>query len=346
MLLFQYICFISPRYNVSLICYKKGDLIAELPKTVAVYVINLGQATTFFGKLLRKCNKYFTLPYILAKFKKHIWYINTIVLPSSVKYAVQYQVDFILHVHELKHMYVFLTEQQLKMSLTKPTSIIANSRITKEHLLNAGSNIKMHIINPFIDLELINKFKLGENNFSSSNFCWLMAGTIDSNKNPELFISIAKHAHEHKLQYQFVWLYNSVSDNALFASLQLQLNKLGSYIRFIKTNHYEDYLLEINKANGLLLTSSHESFSILTIEALAMNLAIVVNDCGGVREIVSEKTATIIELNSHLDVYLDAMKKEAERLVLLTREKENIVRNFDKTRALMNWEHVMENYLN
>ncbi len=340
-LLFNYLCFIAPRYAITVICYAKGDLIGELPKSIKVYALNLGEAKTIFQKITRKFNTHFTLPFLLSKFKKDMWYINTIVLTIPIKYAVKFNVDFVLHVHELKHMYSFLTTQQLNLALNKPKLLIANSQTTKQHLLNAGSTKEISIVNPFIDLEFFNQFRLYPKNVFSTRFCWLMAGSIDKNKNPELFISIARHAHSKNLPYQFTWLYNSVSDAKLFKHIQIQLKELSNTVTFIKTKNYEDYLNEINKTNGLLLTSTYESFSILTLEALAMNLAIVVNKCGGVNEIVNEKTASIVEINSSLEKYIEAMKYEIERVSFLENEKENTVLKFDKTKIIKAWEELM-----
>ena len=340
-LLFNYLCFIAPRYTITVICYAKGDLIAELPKSIKVYVLNLGEAKTIFQKIKRKFKTHFALPFLLSKFKKDTWYINTIVLPIPIKYAVKFKVDFILHVHELKHMYGFLTKQQLNLVLNNPKLIIANSLTTKQHLLDSGANKEISIVNPFIDFHFFKQFKLYPKKVLTTRFVWLMAGSIDKNKNPELFISIAKHAHFKKLPYQFIWLYNSVSDATLFQHIQLQLKELSNTVTFIKTKNYEDYLNEISKTNGLLLTSTYESFSILTLEALAMNLAMVVNNCGGVNEIVNEKTASIVEINSSLDTYIEAMKYELERVSFFENEKENAVLRFDKANIIKVWEELM-----
>ena len=340
-LLFNYLRFIAPRYHITMICYKRGNLIAQLPESIKVHCLGLSEANNFANKLQRRFIFHFTLPRLLKKFENSAWYINTIVLPLPVKYAIKHNIQFILHVHELKHMYSLLNSTELNAALNKPELLIANSTITKSHLLAAGSKKDIQVISPFIDLELIQKIKANSNLRLDSTFQWLMAGSIDKNKNPGLFIAIAKLAKVQNLPYRFVWLYNSISDQDLFSHAKLEELQMGDTLRFIKTENYDQYLNMIHQSHGLLLTSTYESFSILTVEALAMNLAIVVNDCGGVTETTDERTASIIDLNSPLETYLKAMKYELGRSSQIIPEKDAIVRKFDKTKILATWENIM-----
>lgn len=238
-------------------------------------------------------------------------------------------------------MYSLLTSTELNAAVNRPELLIANSAITKAHLLAAGSKKDIRIISPFVDRELIQKIKASSNSRLGATFQWLMAGSIDKNKNPGLFIAIAKLAKVQNLPYRFVWLYNSISDGDLFSYAKLEELQIGDTLRFIKTENYDQYLHEIHQSHGLLLTSTYESFSILTVEALAMNLAIVVNDCGGVSETINERTGSIIDLNSSLETYLKAMKYELERSSQTIPEKDTIVRKFDKTKILAEWENIM-----
>ncbi|MBK6835113.1 MAG: glycosyltransferase [Bacteroidetes bacterium] len=55
---------------------------------------------------------------------------------------------------------------------------------------------------------------------------------------------------------------------------------------------YYDYL---NCANGFVLTSQFESFSLVTLEALYLGLPVVANDCIGVKEILQEKYGFVVK---------------------------------------------------
>lgn len=340
-LLFHFINFLANHFSVSVICYKKGNLIDSLNKSVKVHVVNYEEPKTILQKILRRLKLYFVFPYLFNKYKKYQWYINTIVLPIPVEFAVKYNVNFFLHVHELEHMYKFLSIEQLNRAINKPKLLIANSTITKNHLIKAGSSQNLQIITPFIDATLIESFKVNRSIKIQEQFCWIMAGSIDDNKNPNLFIKIAIEAKNKNLPYKFIWLYNSITDYELFSDINKQLVSKNLLVQFIKTNNYNDYLTHFSKADGLLLTSTFESFSMITLEALVLEMSIVVNDCGGVNEIINHKIASVIPINSEIDLYLKAMSFELERINLLRVEKNKIAQSFDKDKILRAWEKLM-----
>lgn len=337
-LLFNYINFLAKRYVISVICYKEGDLIKHLDKSVTVHIVGIKEPQTIIEKIIRKWKFMFVIPSLLNKYKNYNWYINTIVLPLPVDFAIKNQIKFTLHAHELKQMYGLLSPDQLFKALNAPSLLIANSETTKQHLLEAGSGKEISVINPFIDFNYIKTFTKNHNADPEYPFCWVMAGSIDSNKNPKLFIEIAKLAKEQKLSYQFIWLYNTISDENLYVEVT---SMAGNNVQFIKTNNYSDYLVQFSKAEGLLLTSTFESFSMVTLEALALNKAIVVNDCGGVTEIVDNSVASIIDAGSGLYKYIDAMKKEAERVSSFNGQKLEVAQKYDKESILLQWEKVM-----
>ena len=56
----------------------------------------------------------------------------------------------------------------------------------------------------------------------------------------------------------------------------------------------DDYYDHLNAADGFVLTSAKESFSLVSVEAAYLGKPVVAFDCGGVREIVSEGMGTIV----------------------------------------------------
>jgi glycosyltransferase involved in cell wall biosynthesis len=212
--------------------------------------------------------------------------------------------------------------------------------MTKQHLIDAGSQKNIEIINPFIDVQLVQSFKRNLKEINSS-FCWVMAGSIDANKNPQLFIDIAKEAKIQNLNYKFIWLFHSISDTILYSSITKQLLTEDLPVQFIQTNTYEDYLTQFSNTDGLLLTSTFESFSLVTLEALALSMPIVVNACGGVSEMLNENVASIIPLQSNINYYLTAMKLEESRGMTLASEKNQIAQAFDKKMILEKWEKLL-----
>ncbi len=339
-LLYHFINHLSNNHDIVVICYKNGDLIKTLNPTVKVHVLDINTSKRFLQKIKQLFIVRYKFPKLLNKYKNDSWYINTIILPLPVKYAVKYNIDFTLHVHELKHMYALLTNEQLQLALNKPKCLIANSTITKQHLVDEGSHKNIKVINPFIDFKLIESYKKSINN-NKTTICWAMAGSIDANKNPSLFISIAKEAQLKKLPYTFKWFYQSVSDEALFTNIIQSIKTNNLPVEFIKTLNYEEYLTHFSQADGLLLTSTFESFSMVTLESLTLNIAIVATDCGGINEFLSTKVASIVTINSTIDTYLEAMQNELEKRGKQIDDKICIAKAYDKTQLLFKWSELL-----
>jgi len=338
-LLFHFINFLADRYTISVICFNRGNLISSLNKSVEVHSLSLGDPTSVYGKILKRVKIHITLPFLLNRYKKYLWYINTITLPIPLKYAVDNGIDFFLHVHELKHMYNLLSKSQLNFALNKPARLIANSAITKQHLMQAGSSRSIDVLTPFIDVDLINSLK--KNIPDSPVFTWVMAGSIDKNKNPILFIDIAREARNKKLPYVFVWLYHSIGEQEVFSEITALQQKEDLHVKFFQTKDYKEYIGKFSSSNGFLLTSTYESFSMVTLEALTLGMPMVLNDCGGIDEFLNEDVASVIPKGSLPEVYLEQMDLELKRSETTRSEKNKIAKTFNKTRILDNWEQLL-----
>ncbi|PBQ33854.1 hypothetical protein CNR22_19390 [Sphingobacteriaceae bacterium] len=340
-LLFHFINFIAKQYAVSVICFNHGNLISALDKSVKVHSLKIGNPATIPAKIIRRFKIHIALPFLLKRYKKHLWYVNTIILPIPVKYAVDNKIDFCLHVHELKHMYSVLSALQLDFALNKSTRLIANSKITKQHLIEAGSKKEIDVLPPFIDVDLIDSLKVEKETRQSAKTTWVMAGSIDRNKNPLLFIEIARETKKQNLPYNFVWLYNSKSEPDLFSEISAILKKEDLPVNFIQTQNYNDYIRKFSSCDGFLLTSSYESFSMATLEALALGLSLVVNDCGGVAEFLNNNLASIIALGSLPESYLKQMQFELQRAENNKSAKYALAMSFNKPQILENWEKLL-----
>jgi L-malate glycosyltransferase len=340
-LLFNFINFLAGRYNISLICFRRGNLIQLLDKSVTVHILEYTEPKNIFQKIQRRYGLHVSIPKIFSRFKNHLWYINTLTLPLPVKFAVDHGISFVLHVHELNHMYHLLSSQQLNRALNNSTLLIANSYVTGRHLLYSGSIKPAKIVYPFVDLNLISQYKEIKIAGSGRVFSWVMAGSIDKNKDPELFIKIAIQSQLQNLPFRFVWLYQTVTDEMLMDKIIKQLQTQKIPVEFIKTNNYNDYLSMFSKCDGLLLTSTIESFSIVTLEAMALDLALVVNDCGGVTELVNDSFASIVPRNSPPEKYLAMMQHELSRKDPTRSLKNERSLVFDKNVILCKWEDVV-----
>jgi L-malate glycosyltransferase len=341
-LLFELINSIAERYKVSLICYQKGELIRALSPAVKIHILGLNSPKNLAQKIIKRLILFLKVPLVFWLYRDYKWYINTIVLPLPVKHAAKNGIEFILHVHELNRMFYLLKSSELRYALDAPKLLIANSRLTKQDLIQAGASGNISVINPFIDLKKIDIFQKVPYTVANPNTTWLMSGSIDLNKNPELFVAIALACKSRGLNYQFIWLYNSISDPLLFDSVHYKTKQFDLPIEFVKPKNNEEYLRYFSKADGFLLTSTSESFSIVTLEALAFSLALVVNDCGGVNETLHSGVASIISLGSDAETYIQAMTVELSRAADIKMNKKEIAQAFDKKNILVEWEKLLD----
>jgi len=75
----------------------------------------------------------------------------------------------------------------------------------------------------------------------------------------------------------------------------------------LRNNDYYEYL---NLTDAFVLTSSRESFSIVSLEALYLKKPIVSFDCGGIKEIVNDKLGYILNswnTNEMVEVMIKVM---------------------------------------
>ena len=124
-----------------------------------------------------------------------------------------------------------------------------------------------------------------------------MCGTLDDNKNPHLFLDIAKIAIEQMPHLKFMWI-GGTNNPEFLKQIKTRTTQLGLQDNVYWTGDVKDDFYPLfNCADGFLLTSLRESFSLVTLEALLLGLPVVANDCGGVSELLG-KDAGIIERTS------------------------------------------------
>lgn len=286
--------------DVTVVSKYKGQLYNELPSRIQKdYLFEKQDQLSLVEKIRRK---YFYNSYLtnkLGKYKNAVWYINTIVLPDIMEFAIKNNIAVVLHVHELQHMYALLNQQQIKALTSYPKLIIANSKASKQVLEGYKATSPIEIVNPTADYAGFNfneeLYRTYRNKLNITNeFVWVMSGSYDENKNPKLFIETAAQLKKVNTNFKFLWIGSSAAGNTASADYKIYAKQLGvedTIIWIENTNTYYEYF---NCADGLLLTSKLESFSLVTLEALHLGLPIVANNCVGVNEILNGEYGVVI----------------------------------------------------
>jgi len=323
--------------------FKKPFFLLYLLLEFFLNIKSLNALKTIFFKSL--------LSYIYKSINADIWYINTISQPEVLEYAYLNKIPCVVHFHELEQMLIALNDQEINILINYPKLIIACSQTSAQMLKILGRTENIEICYPTIDIKKMSNLKLNAKDLreklgiSQSTFIWCMSGSADPNKNPVRFIEIAHQLLEQNYDCHFLWLGNNPhSGLSIFAqkyATSLNINHKITWAGILRDDNYYNHL---NLANGFVLTSSKESFSIVSLEALYLKKPIVSFDCGGIREIVTDKLGSIVDSWNTSDI-VEAMIKIMNNdfsfdpeLARATAEKYAIEIQVNK------WEKIMTSY--
>jgi glycosyltransferase involved in cell wall biosynthesis len=226
--------------------------------------------------------------------------VNTIIQPDCVWEAKQKGIQCVLHCHELEHMFMQVSEQSAATLVSYPQLILATSNTSREVLKSLGRNRDIEVCYPSINPERIkpdcNKVKelRRQIGIGEQTFVWAMAGTLDPNKNPARFVSIALELLRDGHDVHFIWLGGSDSGYTLYVKQITQESGFAGKISFLGARS-DDYYDWLNVANAVVITSFKESFSLVAIEAAHLGKPVVAFDNGGIREIMREGMGVVID---------------------------------------------------
>ncbi len=294
LVLFNLLPYLDKSIDLQVISKYKGELYNNLPATVKKDFLFYFLPKNRVQKLIHRFQRKGIISNKLPRQKNSVWYLNTILSPDILEAAENNKIDVILHVHELEHMFRLLSESQIQRLIRYPGLIIANSNASKKILMKLGRQENIEICYPPVDTAAVIKDTTVRNAYrkkmgiSQKSFVWTMCGTLDENKNPFLFIDIARQVISVYPDAVFLWIGNA-NDTAYEKTCKERAEEKGvaKNIRWINPVGKE-YLHYFNTADGFVLTSKKESFSLVTVEALLLELPVVANDCEGVREIIND----------------------------------------------------------
>jgi glycosyltransferase involved in cell wall biosynthesis len=162
-----------------------------------------------------------------------------------------------------------------------------------------------------------------------------------------LFIEIAKEIISRKPHTRFLWIGGTMDkkfekeclDKTKSNSLENEIIWLGDV--------GEDYFNYLNCADGFVLTSVKESFSMVTVEALLLGLPIVTQNCGGVIEILRADIGAIVEEKNNPVLMANEMIKFMDGTYKVDKPKQiERAKEFDSAKTGKHWDDILERYFN
>jgi glycosyltransferase involved in cell wall biosynthesis len=301
-------------WEMAVACESAGELIERMPPGVPTFTFGHGtlglkrRTIETVRRTLSRTSDILSVEYIHKKFRPGAWYVNTCIQPQLVRQAKQNGIPCIMHTHELEQMLGSVSDQEAALMVSYPALIIAGSQAACDVFRMMGRDTDIEVCYENIDRrnihwneersrEIRRELKIG-----TDTFVWAMSGTLDPNKNPVRFVEIAAQMLRAGLDVHFIWLGGGDSGYSHYARQRAKASGVDDKVTWLGARGGEDYYNHLNAADGLVLTSFHESFSLVSVEAAYLGKPVVSFDCGGVREIVKPNMGVIVQSWNNSDL--------------------------------------------
>ena len=334
-----------------------GELLNHLPNDVPRFNYNASRTPSRRAALKRKVLRRFSrdlpsdewLADVARDYAGYVWYLNTICQPHVLRQARKFGVTCVVHSHELEQMLTNLEEHEIADLVEYPRLLVACSSACERVLRHLGRTGDLEIVNEPVDLKRIVTSVEGTNearrklSVGNDVFVWAMSGTLDPNKNPLLFMQVAKEMVDRKFKTHFVWIGGGAGRGyRLFVEGVSKLNEAGN-VSWVgaRTDDYYDYL---NAADGFVLTSSRDSFPLTMIEAAALGKPIVSFNSGGVKEFVLPGMGMVIDSWGPQDLTQAMMGIMRGEIAFDPELARSQAKKFDAPLQAKQWQGVMRDF--
>jgi glycosyltransferase involved in cell wall biosynthesis len=344
------------KYTISVFCRSEGDLYEEMPGHIQKNVM-YKYSSKWFKRSYRRILKFigfnplkYQLDSIQKDFKADIWYINTIAFPEIFALPKYSNIKIVTHIHELLYAFSEITSHVLERAISYSDVCIGCSDVVCDKIIDLNhpnvalqySFIDTDTIN--VDLERVEKIK---NNLGilPTDFVWVISGGTKYMKGLDYVLDILARFNDERVK--IIWL-GTVQNNALYFYVKSVADRKYPNRLIFTGALSDDYYNCMSAANGFLLLSREESFSLVMLEAAYLGIPIVAFNIGIASKFVTDDMGLVIDsfnigqLLDGMQTILDnpakdkikmrneAMKYSAKfQLPLFERLLDNITQNFD-----------------
>lgn len=357
--LFRFISFLSPLlYKVNIVArYDDMKSILKLENvsyfSIEEYYRSQKLYSRIIGFLKRLCGKDPIVDYfkdLLKKQEPDLIYINHLAIGHEFDIFFNCNINYIIHGHSMEQYYYNYDFSFLRDRLIGAKGIIATSKSQSSVLELLGCSSEKSVIYPFVDF---NQLKLNRNirdqirtslGIPEKTCVFCMASSyFNYNKDPMRFIKLGLRIMKLSCRdVYFLWIggEQSCTANKMAESYLKEHNIIN--IKFISNCNHSEYIQYLNAIDILTLISIEESFSIVSLESIAMGKPVIAFDCGGVKEIVNDVNGIIVEPWS-----LDNM---AEKAIMVKdslnkykyEEMKQSILQFDKNTQFVKWCSILD----
>jgi glycosyltransferase involved in cell wall biosynthesis len=252
--------------------------------------------------------------------------IDKIILRKSYfklidQYINVYGEPNVIHIQSMNGMYdipkLIKEKYNIKLVITEHSSYYFTNKMKNKDLLIFRNNLDYSdcfftVSNFYADylssLTDISKIKVMPNNFSkkinefkkinldkNELFTFVSVGNLYDVKRHDLLINEFKKILNLNLNVQLIIVGDGNNKNKL--SKMIRNAKIEKYVKLIGRKNRDETLKLIASSHVLVVSSQVETFSVVTIEALALKTLVITTKCGGPQMLINEKNGFVCEDN-------------------------------------------------
>lgn len=287
------------RFDVGIVSFANGELLAEFPDDIPVHIaprkFSVLQKVSFhlgMNPTIRHLRK------LARDFKADFWYVNTTMIPETIVVAREFSIKVITHFHEMPLTYAYLSGPDFKSIVDYSHLLIGCSQKTCDAMVDAGGR-NVGLLYSFIDSSLVKKnesrtaelkARLG---IPAGAYVWVLSGMTSERKGFDMLPDIARELDDENVH--LIWVGGRIDDGLVYYTEQRCRNNGSATKIHLVGKQKEDYYNYLNMGNGFLLTSRQDPFPLVMIEAALLGKPIVSFPSGGVSEFIKEGMGVVTD---------------------------------------------------
>jgi glycosyltransferase involved in cell wall biosynthesis len=303
------------KYEISLFCKSKGELYDALPNYINKYIMyknNPKGLLRFYRRLVKLIGInpiQHQLNNIQQESKADIWFVNTVAFPEIFEIDKPQKVRFITYVHEFLFAFSEIQRNALEKMISYSDVCIGCSDIVYNALLPIHDFVEKQY--SFIDTDTINVDKMVVNKLKEfhgilpTDFIWVVSGGTKYMKGFDLVLPILDKFKDQNVK--ILWLGTELQNGLTYYVKRIAEEKYPNKLICVgaeDTNYYNYMAI----ANGFLLLSREETFSLVMLEAAYLQLPIVAFNVGIACDFVKEEMG-FVAYNNTLAELIDGIEK-------------------------------------
>ena len=317
-------------FKAYVFCINRGELFEQLPESIekSISYKHSGSGTDkLFRGILKASGKdpfEYQLMRIHHRFQPDLWYVNSIAIPQIYPVAEKLPVKVATHFHELLFAFTYLRKAEMEAVIRRSDYCIACSTSVLKNIERMGHQ-EVRLQPSFIDDTVIHTdpervHQLRQDlQLLESDFVWVISGSVIYMKGLNYIIDLLESLKDRP--DKIIWIGNSLHSGLdYFVQTTAAENYPGKLI--FTGPQSRDYFNYLALANGFLMLSHEESFSLVLVEAAYSGIPIVSLNTGIASDFIKEGMGQVSKSANIEDIVsaMQQVRQEKARTDLLKSE--------------------------